>query len=215
MSVLPSTGSMDSTMNVGIIGLNVYVITFTQLKARDGTTSSCGRRSLTASTAYPSPPLWMRRFSAATADSVPISRAWSRSDGSWDPPMSRTQVSITLSSSASPYLHDCYLQDCCVTCCGQTLTRMSLDGEKMTEGWVNVKYRELELTFSKHFSGEFHIRSWCRLKVPQQTRSGLDMQSSSGENWFPFLAMLSASFQWCAISIHKLVVIAIENRTKP
>merc|ERR1712172_117431 len=65
MSVLPSTGSMDSMMN-----------------ARDGTTSSCGRRSPTASTAYPSPPLWMRRFSAATADSVPISRAWSRSDGS-------------------------------------------------------------------------------------------------------------------------------------
>ena len=97
------------------------------------------------------------------------------------------------------------------------------DPDKDVAGWGEndrgVSFSEVpwarELTFFIYLPGEFHIRSWCRLKVPQQTRSGLDMQSSSGENWFSFLAMLSSSVQWCANSILKLVVIVIANRTKP
>ena len=51
--------------------------------------------------------------------------------------------------SASPpqdpwYCHHCCLQGCCVTCCGQTPTRMSLDGEKTTEGWVTENNRVCE-----------------------------------------------------------------------
>ena len=63
------------------------------------------------------------------------------------------------------------------------------DPDKDVAGWGEndrgVSNREITSVWAKStfkfVSGEFHIRSWCRLQVPQQTRSGLDMQSSSGD----------------------------------
>ena len=58
------------------------------LQASGGTTSSCGRRSRTASTACPCRPSWTRRSCACTAASLRNCSTWSRLSGSCDPQVS-------------------------------------------------------------------------------------------------------------------------------
>lgn len=76
-------------------------------------TSSCGRLSLTASTASPSLPLLTRKFSACMEDSALSSALSSKSRESWD-----LLMFLILVFS--------------VTSCGQIPTRMSKAGVKMT-----------------------------------------------------------------------------------
>mmetsp|Transcript_139537 Transcript_139537/g.197559 ORF Transcript_139537/g.197559 Transcript_139537/m.197559 type:complete len:217 (-) Transcript_139537:327-977(-) len=77
------------------------------------TTSVCGRRSLTASTACPWPQSSMKRSSACMADSHQSWPAWTRSSASCGP---RT----------------CQTRACCVICCGVTPTRTLWAGARTT-----------------------------------------------------------------------------------
>ena len=113
-------GFYDECKSVWLPHPPVVCLHFLFRQARDATTSNCGKHSPTVSTVSPSPPLWTRRSSVATEVWVLISRAWSRSEGSWDPPMFLTR-------------------DFCATCCGLTQTKMSRAGERTTEGWVESK----------------------------------------------------------------------------
>lgn len=129
------------------------------LQASAGTTSSCGRRSRTASTACLWRPLWTARSSACTEACRPNSTAWTRSGGCRDPLMCQVSSWETISISfldtagAAGSLTGgvplgvalnrlrcdasvCFqTRACCATCCGRTRTRRSLGGERTREGF--------------------------------------------------------------------------------
>ena len=62
------------------------------LQAKEGLISNYGKHLLIVSIVSPSPPSSTKRFSAATAASVPTSNQWSKLGGSWDPQTFPTRV---------------------------------------------------------------------------------------------------------------------------
>ncbi len=118
-------------------------------QANDGSTSSCGRRSQTASTACRSRPSSTRRYSAATAASAPISSRWSRSGESCDQQTFQTRVRRKIQS-----VHCSIFNSILIPILGLLCDLLWSDPDKDVQGW-GENDRGVSFTFGADVVSKF------------------------------------------------------------